>query len=473
MTSIALPRASARSSLSLLLPVLALAACAPQADQASVGAFRQSVATGSFQAATNIASQLALPAANGRGTELLWSMNAGAAGVHAQDWPRAVNMLDGAEDLMRASEEASFNWGSTYRFGTYDAVMVNAYKAFAMLGRGDRDGARVELNRMEERQARTVQRFRDEIAAATANAEAQRNAEPGRADALRNAQASPEVREQLQALDRWATYQPFVNPTGTYLRAIFLLNSPVPGDAEQARTAFERVVGISGNNPVVAQDLAAARQAANGRRPPPQVWVIFENGQSPLFQQLNFTVPMPVYARGGGVTVRPVTVSMPRMVAQPSAYSAIQVTGQGAPATTLTVASIEGVMASEFRTRYNSLLAAAVFEAIAKAAMISGVNALTSAGRNSNSTGMMALGLIADLAATAAANVTSSDTRSWYMLPREFQAARVPVPANGSLNLQAVGGPSERVTVPTGRSSIVLVKAQNPGSPLTVQVFPL
>ena len=456
-----------------LILALGLAACAPQADPASVNAFRQTVAAGNFQAATNVATAVAVPDSTGRGTELLWSLNAGAAGLHAQDHQRAINMLDGAETLMRASEEANFNWGRTYRFGTYDAVMVNAYKAFAMLGRGDRDGARVELNRMEERQARTVQRFRDEISAATANAEAQRNAEPGRDQALRNAQGSPEVREQLQALDRWATYQPFVNPTGTYLRALFLLNSPVPGDAEQARNALERVAGISGNNPVVAQDLAAARRAASGNRPPPQVWVIFENGQSPLFEQLNFTVPMPVFARGGGVTVRPVTVSMPRMVAQSNAYRAIDVSGRGARATTITVASIEGVMASEFRTRYNSLLAAAVFEAIAKAALISGVNAATSSGRGSGSTGMLMVGILAEIAATAAANVTVSDTRSWYMLPREFQVARVPVPADGSLRLQAQGGPGETVTVPTGRSSIVLVKAQNPGSPLTVQVHPL
>lgn len=452
----------------------ALGACAPQADPASVNAFRQSVATGNFQAATNIASAMAAPDATGRGSELVWSLNAGATGLHAQDFQRSINMLDGAEELMRRSEEASFSWGTTYRFGTYDAVMVNAYKALAMLGRGDRDGARVELNRMEERQARTVQRFQGEIAAANAGAEAQRRAEPGRDEALRNAQGSPEVREQLQALDRWATYQPFVNPTGTYLRGLFLLNSTVPGDAEAARNAFERVVGISRNNPVVAQDLAAARAAASGRRPPPQVWVIFENGQSPVFQQLNFTVPMPVYRQGGGITVRPVTVSMPQMVAQPNAYRAIDVTGQGARATTIQVASIEGVMASEFRTRYNSLLAAAVFEAVAKAAMISGANVAGQAirGRNNN-TGAILAGVLLDIAATAAANVTVSDTRSWYMLPREFQVARVPVPANGSLRLQAQGGPGETVTVPTDRSSIVIVKAQNPGSPLTVQVHPL
>jgi hypothetical protein len=175
---------------------------------------------------------------------------------------------------------------------------------------------------------------------------------------------------------------------------------------------------------------------------------------------------MPVYARGGGVTVRPVTVSMPRMAFMPDAYQGIDVTGQGIrPATTVPVASIEGVMASEFRTRYNSLLAAAVFEAFAKAAGISVANV---AGQR-----MGTAGLLLEIAATVAANVTSSDTRSWQALPREFQAARVPVPANGTLNLSAIRGPSGTVQVPADRSSIVVVKAQAPGSPLTIQVHPL
>jgi hypothetical protein len=261
----------------LLLPLLTLAASAPRATPASVGAFRQIVALENFQVATNAASVLAAPVANGRGTELLWSLTAGAAGLHAYDGPRSVSMLDDAEDLMRASEEATFNWGSTYRFGTYDAVMVNAHKAFAMLGRGDRDGVRVELNRMEERQ-----------------------------------------------------------------------------------------------------------------------------------------------------------------------------------------------------TRYTAVLGAAAFEAIAKAVLISGANAVgTGISRNNNSTGTLAAGILLDLAATAAANVTRSDTRSWSLRPREFQVARLPVPGRGALSLQAMGGRSERVTVPTGCCSIVLVKAQSAGSPLTIQVFPL
>lgn len=459
------PLRAGRALAALLLLPLVLAACVPQPDRGTVHGFRQSVAQGNFQAATNIASGLAGVGANGRGTELLWSMNAGASALYAQDHVRAVTLLDGAEEMMRAADEATFNWGRTYRFGTYDGAMVNTYKAIAMLGRGDPANARVELNRMEERQARTVHRFRNEIAAAMADAERKQAEDPNRGQALRNAQQSPEVREQLQALDLWRSYQPFVNPAGTYLRAIFLLNSDVRDDAEQARTAFERVAGIAGNPRVVAEDLALARRAAQGRRDAPQVWVVFENGQSPVFEQMNFTVPMPVYMHGG-VTIRPVTVSMPRMVFQPDAYRAIEARAGNARATTMTVASIEGVMASEFRARYDGLLAAAVFEAVAKAAGISVVGAAT---RNASPL----VAILADVAATAAANVTQSDTRSWVMLPREVQAARLPVPANGRLELRALGGPTEVVQLPSGRSSLVLVKAQAPGSPLTIQVHPL
>jgi|GEM_PF-2413293 len=438
-----------------------LAACAPKVDPQTAGNFRNAVVAGNFQAATQIAERQA-QASDGK-PELLWSLNAGAAALHAANYPSAVQALDNAETLMRASEEASFNWGSTYRFGTYDAVMVNAYKALANLGRGDLDNARVELNRMEERQARTVARFEAEIAAAKADQERQMQSDPAKAQALRNAESSPEVREQLQALETWRSYQPFVNPAGTYLRAIYLLNSKAPGDAEHARNLFQRVAGIASNPPVVREDMEAARRAASGQRRGPQVWVVFENGQSPIFDQMNFTVPMPVLARGGGVTVRPVTVSMPRMVFQPAAYQAIEISGGNARATTTLVASIEGVMASEFRARYNSLLGAAVFEALAKAAGISAVNA---AGSRVGGVG----GLLMEVAAVAAANVTSSDTRSWIMLPREFQAARIPVPADGKVMLRTPEGAQASVTVPRDRSSIVLVKAQAAGSPLTVQV---
>lgn len=444
--------------------VLLAAACAQPVSRETMGDFRGSVAGSQFAVAAEVATTQSNPTPEGRPRELLWSLNAGAARLHAAQHRPSVAMFDAAEEMMRASEEANFNWGSTYRFGSYDAVMVNTYKALAMLGTGDTANARVEMNRLDERQRRVTERFQREIAEADARI-AQQRSEGTNGQALSAAQQSQEYREQLQALERWASYAPFVNPAATYLHGIFFLNAGSANDAERARNSFERVVGMTGANPVVNADLAMARDAARGRRPAPQVWIVFENGQSPIFEQQNITLPMPVLARGGGVTVRPVTVSIPRMVAQPNAYPFVEVTAGSARATTQTIGSIEAVMASEFRQRYPSLVAATVFEAVAKAALMSGANAI------GGQMGGMA-GLLLDVAATVAANVTVADTRSWYLLPREFQAARLPVPRDGRVEFRAGAAP-QSVTVPTDRPSIVLLKAQAPGSPVVAQVFPL
>lgn len=451
--------------------LLLATACAQPTSRQTVGDFRGSLAQGQFAQAADIATRQANPTPEGQPRELLWALNAGAARLHAAEYRPAVTMLDGAEEMMRASEQASFNWGSTYRFGSYDAVMLNTYKALAMLGMGDTANARVEVNRLDERQRRVTERFQREISEAEQRVSTQ-SGQGTNAGALSAARQTPEYQEQMRELERWGHYAPFVNPAATYLHGIFFLNSALQdagsvnqGDVSRSIESFQRVVGMTGGNPVATADLALANEAARGRRPAPQVWVVFENGQSPVFEQQNITLPMPVAARGGGVTVRPVTVSLPRMRAQPSAYPSLEVRADQARAATQSVGSIEAVMASEFRQRYPSLVAGAVFEAVAKAALISGANAV---GGRVGGVG----GLLLDVSATAAANVTVADTRSWHALPREFQAARLAVPASGRIEIRGPGG-SQSVTLPAGRSSIVLVKAQVPGSPLVAQVIPL
>ncbi len=453
---------SAARSLTAASLLSVLCACAQQPSPQQTKDFRSSVASGDFTNAAAAADRLANQSGN---RELLWSLNAGAAAVHQPNPTLAASSLDGAEDLMNQVEQANFRFDSSYRFGTYDVAMVNTYKALASLGRGDREGARVELNRAEERLSRIAQRYSADIAAGRDNVANKQREDAGTRDSIAAASNSAELQEVQKSLADYASFQPFLSPISTYIRGIYLLNSGAPGDAEQARDAFRRVQGIANNPPVVAQDLASATQAANGRRIAPQVWVIFENGQSPEFEQLNFTIPMPVVGAGRGASVAPVTVSMPRIAFRPNAYPNLVVTGQGPGARTVTVASMRAVMASEYRARYNNLVAGAVIEAVVKAVALSATNAATSR--------MGAGGALLRVAAVGAANVTSSDTRSWLVLPAEFQATRVAVPASGKVRIAAAGGPSVEVDVPAGQSSIILVKAQEPGSPLSAQVLPL
>lgn len=444
------------------LASLGLAACAPQVSQQAAGDFTSSVTAGNYSIAARIATDLANSQRGG--PELLWSMNAGAAHYYAGNPNDAIRNLDAADGLIRQAGDNSFSWGSTYRFRHYDAVMVNVYGALANLSAGNADNARVELRRMEERHALTLERHRRDIAESNAARERQIAEYPSLRQSISMAQQSADVRASLQNLDRYRGYEPYVNPAGLYVRGIYLMNSDVPSDAEEARQALSRVVAVSRRPAVVVQDAAMAAQVASGRSRTPAVWVVFENGQSPTFRQLNFTVPMPVLAQGGrGVSVRPVTVSMPDMVYQPSAFPRLEIAAGSARANTEVVASIEAVMAADFRRRYPDLLAGAVVEAVLKAAGISVANA---AGSRVGGIGAVAI----DIAATAAANITVSDTRSWQLLPREFQAARVPVPADGRVTIRPPGGQAQTVTVPTDRSSLIMVKAQTSASPLTIQV---
>jgi hypothetical protein len=318
---------------------LAVSACAPQVSQQDFATFRSAAGTGNYATAAAAATALAKPDANGRGTELLWTLNSGLAELHAGNAARSIAQFDAADDAITASEAANFDWSNRYRFGGYDAVMVNTYKTMAMLARNDLDGARVEANRADERTRRVVQRFEREISADQAKVDKQRSAGDAEKQALSNAGADPAVREQMQALERWGSYRPFVNPAATYVQSVMLLNSGVPGDAEMARNGFERVAGIIGKTSLVQEDTALARAATAGRPPAHQVWVIFEDGQSPVFEQMNILVPMPVAARGGGVTVRPVTVSIPKMVPQRNAYAALDVEAGKARTTTTTIGS--------------------------------------------------------------------------------------------------------------------------------------
>jgi hypothetical protein len=421
--------------------------------------------------ASDIAAQLARPQTGG--PELLWSLNAGAASLHAGNQAAAIGHLDAAETIMRASDETTFNWGRIYRYGTYDGVMVHLYKTHAHLGLNDTAAARVELNRAEERQRLARQRYQRQITELEAQNERQLSETPLLRQALSAAQAAPEVRENQANLARYQSAAPFQNPAAFYLRGIYLTSRGqadriVPDDLIHAEQAFDTASKMLDRSPrVIVEDLAAARQErVSGRRRAPQVWIIFENGQSPTLRQLNFTVPMPVLARQGGVTVRPVTVSMPGIVFNPTSYRNLEINAGGARTSTELVANFESIIAREFQEGANARLTAAVLEAVAKAVGISAANAV---GGRIGGVG----GALLDIGATAAANITESDTRSWLLLPREIQAARVAVPSDGRVTIRAPGGQQQIVSVPTSGSSIILVKAQTPGSPLTVQVNPL
>jgi uncharacterized protein len=116
------------------------------------------------------------------------------------------------------------------------------------------------------------------------------------------------------------------------------------------------------------------------------------------------------------------------------------------------------VMGSEFNRRYPSIIRNAVLEAALKVVLMN-VAAQEKSG-------------IALLAATVVSNVSVADVRSWSALPKNFQAARIETPKDGTVRLRTDAGVDlGTAQVPTDVSSIVYVKQERAGSPPAIQVL--
>lgn len=393
------------------------------------------------------------------GGDLLWEMNAGAAYLHGGDGQDAVRYFDFAEDRVDRADTASVKLDSAYRPRVHDTVMINTYKALSFLSNNDKGDARVEFNRTYDRQRRAVEFYEKEIAAARADADKKQNS--GGFDltgAMKELSKNGDYQANLHNLSAYGKYAPFVNPLPTYLSGIFFLNSDDRSDAAKARTDLSRVVDMTDAKADVRADLTLAEARANGRPVPPMVWVVFENGQSAEFSPYNVTFPVPVLGRNG-VTASVVTVALPKFEPQSPAYEGFDVHAGNNQSGSFTISDFDSVMGAEFNKRYPTIVATAVAEVALKIAAQSAAN------RSGN-------GLL-QLAAVVGSQVSTVDTRSWTMLPKRFDVARVATPADGSLQIQPRGGTPIIINVTPGKPAIVMIKAMRPGSPLAANVYPL
>jgi hypothetical protein len=424
-----------------------LAGCASTVSQPDRINFQSALAAGDYAGAAKAASAAGQIGPDGSSKNIVWSLNAGAALFESGDDKDAVSVLDMTEKLAQVDDLDRLHAAIDYRYTTYDGVMTNVYKAMAFLGEGDRDSARVEFRRAEDRQRRAEERFQREADyAASHNTVASR---PEFGQLVQQAEKTPAYVTAGASLAELARYKPFENPFATYLSGIFLVSE---GDDENGLYKLKRAAEVLGAGSAAASDLAWAEHARRHPARSAQVWVVFENGQSSTFHELRLLLPM--------VTGQQMTLALPVLAQNPPAYRALRVTAGAATAVTQPAGSFDAVMASEFARRRSMILAESVAEIVAK-------NVVSAVAQKSNNR-------LVHFAANLVANTSSADTRSWFALPKEFQAVRVPAPADGRIALTAADGTAlGDATVPAGQNCIVWVKAQRAGARPAVQVFKL
>jgi hypothetical protein len=428
-----------------LATALLAAGCASPMSTGDKMNFQAAMDAGDYKAAAAVAQQSGQITPDGQTKNIVWSLNDGAALFDAGDMRQSVVVLDTTEKLAQANDLNHMHGAVDYRYTTYDGVMTNVYKAMAFLAQGDRDNARVELRRAEDRQRRAEEHFQREIAAAQNHRQ-----DAQFASMMGQAQQNADYSNAGAALNELATYAPFENPFATYIQGVFLVSQ---GDNENGMASLKRAAAVLGPNSAAAADVAWAEQARRSLgHTKPQVWVVFENGQSATYHEMRMVLPM--------VTGQPMTLAMPMLVQNAPAYSGLQVQAAGATGATAPAGSFDAVMASEFLKRRPLILEEAVAEVLAK-----NVGAVVAQKTNNP---------FLKLAMAVVANVSTADTRSWTALPKDFQAVRIDAPQDGHVTVQtaqdqAVGD----VSVPAGRSSIVWVKVQQAGAHPAIQVLPL
>jgi hypothetical protein len=334
----------------------------------------------------------------------------------------------------------------------YDRIMVNVYKALNFAALGDHEDARVEFNRALQRQVRAKERFAAEIARnqrEVSREEASQGASPGNTErTMEDAKTQAILARQYSNLDQFQAYPDFVNPFATYAAGLYFL---LQGDHNKALDILKEAHGMLPDNPIVADDFAAAQ--AN-RRVLGRVYVLFENGMVPARNETRVDLPLFIVTSH----VRYAGIALPTLMPRPRAFPYLDIVSNGATTRTGPLASMDAVVAAEFRKDLPMVVSRAVASAIAKAALQ-----------------YMAQRQLGDLAGILAAGYsaisTAADQRTWSSLPKEFQLGVATMPTDGRLVLRRPGSAEIVVPLPSCANAIVSVRIPRADALPAVQII--
>ncbi len=408
---------------------------------------------------------------------VIWHLEAGAATRAAGDFVASNRHFDTAAARIEAYENRpkvrlgneagalfSNQQNLPYEGRAYDKILLHTYKALNYLALGEPDRARPELIRAYQRQQDAVAENRRRIEEAL---EAERQSD--QREVIARTRADPQFQQATASLTRglegFRAYADYVNPFTVYLDGLYFLHAGAGGaDLERALKSLRRVVEVAGPNPAVAADLALAEARAAGRASAsgPLTYVIFETGRAASREQVRLDIPILV------VDVSYIGAAFPQLVFHEEDYERhLIVEAGGTRQSTVPVASVDAIIAQDFRNELPAIITKTLIATAAKAAA---GWAVSDAARRQDE----GLGLLARLVTAAVqAAVNIADTRSWTTLPKEFQVARLTPPADRTLRLSTPGQVARHVTLIDGEVTVVYVRSMRAGGPLWIHQFRL
>lgn len=432
------------------------------------------------------------------GDEIMWRVEAGALNYLMGKDDRSISHFERAEaliedydgravvNLREAGSETSVLLTNPnalpYRGWCRDRILIPVYKAFAYLGKGDEKGFQTELFSLRFTQDSVVDKYEKYFEAEDKAMAKQKEKNQTAASSVNTdtVMRSPQNQALKGALDETSAaahrgYANFLNPFSIFLSAYGYARS---NDYQNAVVDFERLYKAMPGSPLVRQYYVTCLRRIRRSVPAElknvkpldfslgdnNVLVVFANGRSAALRQIALYIPIAI---PGYATV--VSVAWPVCEFYRAPFRTLQVKAEGRTYNTSTIADMDGILAAEYNRRLPGMILRICLSTAIKE--IGSYIATRAAARANGWAGL------ATAVGTSAYKVmfNTADTRTWEILPKEFQVVQFAMPKDRKLVLKPDGGDSETVSIPdTAGSAIVFVNAPDslPGA-FTYRVFSL
>ncbi len=464
----------------LSMAITLLTGCTSIIQKQTYGDYESKIASGQLEAAVELAVKKAnVNQETGQSQDLLWSLESAALLRMQNNYRESTVFFDNAEALMKSEDtenvlESAVNGAGSilindamtdYKQAHYDGIMANTYKAMNFMFEGDNANARIEWNRVDERQRRSAEQFAEKIA--KLKEEQEKEAARQKEKETANNQTAAETTEQslseaeqlllAQGIDlsQWNAYKDYVNPFSTYMHGLyFMINARGSSDYDKAYSSLKRAASMTDNSTAKA-DMTLADALRKGKTSvkdiKPAVWVVFENGLGPKKDEIR--IDLPIFLASNNINYT--GLALPKLVERQQAYTSLNVEGQS----TKVLANMDRVVQAEFKAEFPYILTREVTRAVWK----------TIAQKQLNDQSPM-MGLLASAAQIA---TTSADLRMWNSLPKDFQLTRINKPENGIIAISATGmtAPLQVQLDNDAQFSIVYIRAVSPLSTPVVDVI--
>ena len=388
-----------------------------------------------------------------------------AAEERIDKYDKAAKVKLGSEAVALMSNQAQL----PYEGRAYDKILLNTYKALNYLELGEPEKARVEFIRAQQRQDEAVEINKVRIEKAEAQLAEQKEKEGQKFDPNK-AKEDPKFKTQFDGayafLDQYKAEANYKNPAAVYLHGLFFMTASTGlADLELAKHSFDEVTGMVGENKLIHQDQEMLKQLIAKQPAPPTTYLIFETGRAPIRDQIRIDLPLIIV----GVTGMPyVGAAFPTLKPQSGHIPSLQIIAGETKESTILLASMDAIVAREFKNELPTILAKTMASTLAKAAKS------YFSGKAAKEAGGWAELIVKVGNAVYDAAVNIADTRTWTTLPKEFQFSRIPTPADRKIQIASRDGLLKtEVTVAEGTFNLIYVKSINTTSPLLVSQISL